>query len=136
MTMVGKEKRIEEEGEGFVEERTHRRALCCRSGGGGGSSGGIDKVPGGLALKSLSHMSTYLHTFADKRYMLSRFESCVESGRFGRAGFELQGFDQGRVEQSFEDAGFPGSTSYNRQSTETTTTTTNNDDDDGRSPGG
>ena len=51
--------------------------------------------------------------------------------RFGRTSFELQGFDQSRDEQSFGVADFPGSNSYNRQSTETTTTTTNNDDDDG-----
>ena len=61
MTMVGQERRIEEEGDGSVEEWTHRRNVCCRHGG-GGLSGGIDKGSGGFALKSSSHMSTYLHT--------------------------------------------------------------------------
>ena len=127
MTMVGKERRIEEEGEGSVEEWTHRRSLCCRNAGGGGLSAGIDKGSGGFALTSLPHMSTYLDTSADKRHMLSRCESCFENGRFGRTGFELQSFDGSHVEQSFDVADLPGSTSYNRQLTETTN---NNDDDD------
>ena len=69
-----------------VEEWTHRRSLCSGNGGDGGLKGGMDKGSGGFALKSLSHMSTYLHTLADKRHMFSCFESCFESGRFGRAG--------------------------------------------------